>query len=154
MPLADGDGRKHVQKFVEDLRGGLRGALRKSLAHEISAGRGQRARGSGFGHSSNRTDGERSAKDAEIVVVHLIAESGVADLIQPLKMIEAHGIAVWHEQAMEGNRQAALPKALDFPGFPEKLRACRNQKMLAVVGIDIIGEQDTRWDRTSARRGG
>src|SRR5436190_4613995 len=56
-------------------------------------------------------------------------------------MIEAHGIAVWHEQAMEGNRQAALPKALDFPGLTEKFRACGNKKMLAVVGINIVRQQ-------------
>ena len=73
VPLADGDGRKNVQKSVEDLRRGLRGALRKSLAHEISAGRGQSAGGSAFGHSSNGANGERSAKDAEIVVVDLVA---------------------------------------------------------------------------------
>src|SRR5439155_17213996 len=52
VPLADGDGRKNVEKTVEDLRRGLRGALRKSLAHEISAGRGQSTGGSAFGHSS------------------------------------------------------------------------------------------------------
>ena len=41
VPLADGDGRKHVQEFVEDLCGGLPHALRESLAHEVSAGGGK-----------------------------------------------------------------------------------------------------------------
>jgi len=37
VPLADGDGRKHIQEFVENLGRGLRHALRESLAHEVGA---------------------------------------------------------------------------------------------------------------------
>ena len=75
------------------------------------------------------------------MVVDLIAETSVSDLVQALKMIEAYGVAVWHEQAMEGNRQAALPKAFDLPGLTEEFRACGDKKPLAIVGVDIIREQ-------------
>ena len=38
VAFADGDRGHEVQELVEDLRGGLRGALPESLAHEIGAG--------------------------------------------------------------------------------------------------------------------
>ena len=38
VALADRDRRQNVQEFVENLRGGLSRALRKSLAHEVGAG--------------------------------------------------------------------------------------------------------------------
>ena len=75
VPLADRDGRQNVQEFVENLRGGLRRALRESLAHEVAPGCGECAACSCFGHGSESTDGERNAEDAEVVVVHLVAKS-------------------------------------------------------------------------------
>ena len=41
VALADRYRRHDVQEFVEDLRGGLGGALGKPLSHEVGAGRGQ-----------------------------------------------------------------------------------------------------------------
>jgi len=46
VPLADGDGRKHVQELVEDLGGGLCGALGKSLPHKVGSGGRESPRGS------------------------------------------------------------------------------------------------------------
>ena len=85
MPLADRDGRKDVQEFVEDLRGGLRCTLRESLTHEVGSGCGERAGSAGFGNRAERTDRERRAENAQIVVVDLVAETGVADLVEPLE---------------------------------------------------------------------
>src|SRR5579862_6633632 len=73
MAFADGDRRHDVQEFVEDLRGGLRGALSKSLAHEIAAGRGESSTRASFGHGSERADGKGETEDAKVVVVDLIA---------------------------------------------------------------------------------
>src|SRR5205807_1255440 len=134
VPLADGHRRKNVEKAVEDLRGGLRGALREPLAHEIAAGRREGARRSAFGHGPDRSNRERGAEDAEVMVVDLVAEAGVADLVEPLKVVEAGGIAIGHNQAMKRNREPRLPEALDFPGFPQQFRANRNQQMLSVMG--------------------
>src|SRR6516164_2232154 len=89
VPRADGDGRKKVEKAVKNLRRGLRGTLRESLAHEVGAGSRQCTRGANPGDSTNRANRERGAEDAEIVVVDLVAQAGVADLVEPLKMVEA-----------------------------------------------------------------
>src|SRR5437660_10058172 len=58
VPLADRDGRKNVQELVEDLRRGLRGALRETMPHEVTAGSGKSARSAAFGHGADRSDGE------------------------------------------------------------------------------------------------
>ena len=75
MALADRDRRQNVEKLVENLRGRLSHALRKSLTHEVGAGRGEGAAGSGFGDGSESADGERNAEDAQVVVVDLIAQA-------------------------------------------------------------------------------
>ena len=72
------------------------------------------------------------------MIVDLVAESGVADLIEPLKMIKAHGVAVWHEQPVKRNGEPPLPETLHLPRFTEKFRSCRNQQTLAVMRIDIV----------------
>src|SRR4029434_6701379 len=80
VPLADGHRRQDGEETVEDLRGRLRGALRESLAHEVGAGGGQRARCSAYGYGADRSDGERSAEDAEVVVIDLVAKACVSNL--------------------------------------------------------------------------
>ena len=74
-----------VEEFVEDLRGGLRGALRESLTHEVASGRVECASGAGFAHGSKRSDRERDSEDAKVVVVDLVAKTGVADLVEPFE---------------------------------------------------------------------
>ena len=45
---------------------------------------------------SESPDGQRHPKDAEVVVVDLIAQPGVADLVEPLELIEANRIPIRH----------------------------------------------------------
>ena len=137
VPLADGHRRQDVEKVVEDLRGGLRSALRESLAHEVGAGRGQRAGGASYGDGTDRANRERGTEDAKVMVVDLVTKPGISNLVETMEMVEARGISIGHNQPMKRNGKPALPKALDFAGFPEKLRAPGNQQMLAVVGIDV-----------------
>ena len=54
------------------------------LAHEVAARFRKRAARTCLGDGSQSADGERRAEDAEIVVVHLVAQSGVTDLIEAL----------------------------------------------------------------------
>ncbi len=137
VAFADGHRGHDVEEFVEDLRGGLRGALRESLAHEIGTGCVERACRSSFGDRSDRSDGERHTEDAEIVVVDLVPQAGVADLVEPLELVEADGISVRHEQAMEHDGETCLAEGVHLLGFAEQLRACRNEQVLAVVGIHV-----------------
>ena len=99
------------------------------------------ARGSAFRNRSERTDGERNTEDAEIVVIDLVPQTGVADLVESLELIEADGIAVGHQDAMEDDRETRLAEGVDFLGFTKQLRACGNEQMLAVVRVNVRREQ-------------
>ena len=90
-----------------------------------------------FGDGSESADRERDSEDAEIVVVDLIPQPRIADLIEPLELIEADGIAIGHEQAMEHDGQTCLAEGVHLLGFTEQFGACGNQQVLAVVRIDI-----------------
>ena len=64
--------------------------------HQVRAGRGQGAYGPGLCDGSESTNGQRHPKDAEIVVVYLIQQPGVAVLVEPLELIEANRIPIRH----------------------------------------------------------
>src|SRR5580704_3550965 len=119
VPLADGHRRQDVEKAVENLRGGLRGTLRKSLPHEVGAGRGQRPRRTGLGNGADRAYRERGSENAQVVIVDLIAKTGVADLIQALEMVETCRIPIRHDQAMKRNGKAGLAKTFHLAAFAE-----------------------------------
>src|SRR5271157_2494275 len=137
VTFANGDRGRNVQKSVQDLCGGLRHASGKSLTHQVAAGRCERAAGSRFANRTDCANGERDAEDAEIVVVDLIAEAGVADLIEPLKPVEADGISIGHEDAVEGHGQTCLAKSIDLLGFAEQLGSRGDQEVLAVVRVNV-----------------
>jgi hypothetical protein len=90
MALADGDRWQNVEELVQNLRGRLGHASRKSLTHKVSAGCREGAAGSGFGDGSQNTDGERDAEDAQVVIVDLIAQPRVADLVETFELVEAN----------------------------------------------------------------
>jgi hypothetical protein len=69
----------------------------------------------------------------KIVIVHLVAECGFADLIEALELVEADRQAVRHDQSMEYDGKALLAKRLNFLRFAEDLGARRNERMLPVV---------------------
>ena len=75
--------------------------------------------GSAFSDRAEGADGERCAEDAQIVVVDLVAQPGVADLVEALELVEADGIAVRHEQAMEHDGEACLAEGVDLFRFAE-----------------------------------
>ena len=121
VPFANGHGRQNVQEAVENLFGRLRHARCELLAHEIAAGVGENAARSCLGYGSQSADGERCAEDAEIVVVYLVAQPGVADLIEALELVEADGIPVGHDEPVEGHGEAGLPEGFHLLRFAENL---------------------------------
>ena len=110
-----------VEKLVEDLCGGLRCTLRESLAHAVGGGHDKRTRGVGFRHGSESANGQRDSEDAEIVVVDLVSETGVTDLVEAFELIEADGIAVRHEHAMEEDGETCLAEGVHLLGFAQQL---------------------------------
>src|SRR5207248_10642357 len=103
----------------EDLRGGLGGALCKSLSHEVGAGLGQGTGGPALRDCAERANSQRDSEDSEVVVVRLITKANVADLVQTLELVEADGIAVRHDEPMEGYGETRLAKRVHLFGFAE-----------------------------------
>ncbi len=127
VAFADGHRGQDVQELVEDLRRRLRGALCESLAHEVGARCVERTSGSRFGDGSQCADREGHSEDAEIVVIDLIPQPRIADLIEPLELIEADGISVGHEQAMVSHVYGAhydfAANELGHPVFHGQMRS-------------------------------
>src|ERR1700723_2799732 len=141
MTLANSDCGKDVEKAIEDLRGRLSRALRESLPHKVAAVLRDPAAGTGFGYCSESADGERNTKDAEVVVVDLIPQTGVADLIESGEPVETGGVTVRHNHAVENDCETGLTGVLDLARFTEEFCSGGQEEMLAVVGIDIGREK-------------
>src|SRR5258708_23110730 len=75
------------------------------------------------------------------MVVYLVAKPTVADLVEPLELVETGGIPVRHEKAMKSDSQTSLAEVIDSAGFAEKFGPGWDQSVLSVVGIDIGREQ-------------
>src|SRR5712671_5451585 len=112
VALANGEGRKNVEEAIENLRGRLRGTRCKSLAHEFTSRRSSNAASACLGDRSKSADGQRHTENAEIVVVCLIAQTGVADLVESSELVEADGITVGHDEAVEDNGKPRLARVL------------------------------------------
>src|SRR6185437_7231558 len=80
-------------------------------------------------------------EDFEIVVVDLIAQTCVANLIHACKLIEAYGIAVRHDEPVKRDGKARLAERFHALGLPQNLRARGDEKVLAVMGVNIVGDE-------------
>jgi hypothetical protein len=72
------------------------------------------------------------------MMVHLIAQTRLPDLTQALKLIEVHGIAVRHDEAVKEDRQPFLSERLDFTDFAQNTASLRNKEMASVVGVQAL----------------
>ena len=53
---------------------------------------------------------------------------------------------------MEGNGKSCLPEGVDFVGFAYDFAAGRNEKVLTVVRVNVVGEQaDDRAGKTTVK---
>ena len=71
----------------------------------------------------------------------MIAKSGFTDLAETFKLIEAHGVSVGHDEAVERDGEALLAEGVVAFDLAEHPRTLRDQKMLIVVGIDVGGDE-------------
>jgi hypothetical protein len=127
MAFADGDGWQQVEEPIEDLFRRTSCALPEALAQAISSGLRQHPSGPRFGHGAESADGERSAEDAQVVVVDLVAQASIARLVEAFELVEADRVAVGHEEAMKNDGETRLPERCDLACFPENLAARRKR---------------------------
>ena len=70
-------------------------------------------------------------------MIHLVAQAGFADLIQTLKLVQRHGIAVRHDEPVKDNGQPTLAEGLNFPDFTQNAGPLGNQEVLSIMRIDV-----------------
>src|SRR6266478_6825722 len=141
MSFANCDRGHDVEKFVENLCRGLSCALPKSLPETVGSRLAQDPSGANLRHGSECANRQRGAEDAEIVLVDLIPQAGITYLVEPLELIQADGITVRHDEAMKHDGKPRLAERIDLLRLTQNLRSGGNQKMLAVVGVNVGSEK-------------
>ena len=51
------------------------------------------------------------------MIVHLIAKASIAGLVESFELVEAHGITIRHDEAVEDNGQTRLAEGVHFLCF-------------------------------------
>jgi hypothetical protein len=116
MALANGDGGEQVQEPAQNVRGRLREAGSHALAVGICRGlRQSQTAGvaTDLGQTTDCSHCDGYTEDLQVMMVDLIFQSGLADLVQAMKLIQIDRVSVRHDEPMEGNGQAGLAKALN-----------------------------------------
>src|SRR5579884_2428614 len=139
--LADRDRGHEVQEAVHDALAGHGHGFTKPDAGLVKRRAGEDIARSGFGNAAEKPDGERSSKDLHVVVVHLIVQGGGAKLVKSFELVEIDRIPVRHDEAVKEHGKPLLAEGVDLIGFAQNLGASRDQDMLPVVGIDIVGDE-------------
>src|SRR5579885_532686 len=64
-----------------------------------------------------------------------------AEPVKSFELVEIDRIPVRHDKAVKEHGEPLLAEGVDLIGFAQNLRARRNQDVLPVVGIDIVGDK-------------
>src|SRR5215467_4259500 len=127
--------------------------LRKTASHALPVSIGRRLKNAaivvGLSESSDGSDCEGHAKHLSIVMVHLIAKTGFANLVQALELVQAQRITIRHYQAVEEDCQAFLAEDADALYFPQYFASLGNQQVLPVVRVHV--DRQHAIDRTGKR---
>src|SRR5262245_54343976 len=83
-------------------------------------------------------------------MVHLVAEAGVAVLIQSEELIQAIRAAVRHQEAMEGHGESHLSERLDGLRFPQNPCARGDEYLPPRMRIERVGYETVDGRRARA----
>ena len=92
----------------------------------------------GLGCAGDDAQRDRRAEYLDVVVVDLVLEAGGSGLIETVELVEIDGVAIRHEQPMEGDGEALLAEAGDLLHIAQDERAFRDQA--------DAGGPGCRWD--------
>src|SRR6202034_4188162 len=102
VPLANGDGGRNLHEAVKDGRRRLRNAGGCACRERLRAtGRDSSAALLDFTSAGDKTQSDGCAEDLEVVIVDLVFGTLLAYLVETMKLVEVHAVAVWHDEAME-----------------------------------------------------
>src|SRR5215469_14117868 len=143
ITFANRDRRWDVNETIQHSGGILRQACGDAVLVGINAIASECAAAVGhFRGSANDPERDRSPEYREIVVVDLVLESGLANLIESLKLVKVNRVAVRHNHAVEDNGHTPLlaeTSCADLARFSEHDCAFRYQDVLMIVRVDGSG---------------
>ena len=70
-------------------------------------------------------------------MIHLISQTGFADLVETLELVEAHGKAIGHDHPVKEDRHTLLTHAFELAHFSQKTGALWHQEALMIMRIDV-----------------
>ena len=94
----------------------------------------------GLRQSSNRTNGKRDSKDLHVVVIDLVTQSGFADLVHALKLIQRHGVPVRHDEPVKHDGEPVLAEVGNALYLAQCTGTLRNEQVLAIAGINVCSQ--------------
>src|SRR4029453_5765048 len=101
VALPNRDGRQSIQEPIHHLQRGLRRSVAYATGDDdgaIAFAVGEAGAAEVLRQAAHQTDRRRRTEGRQIVLVDAIAESRVADLVQPDELIEPERAAVRHHQ--------------------------------------------------------
>jgi len=144
VSLPDGDGRKPVQKPIHHLHRSLRSRIADTARDDdgsVSIAATQTSTSQVLGQAADQSNRRRGPKRGQVVMVHLVAEAGVADLIESEELVEAVRAAVRHQQAVERHSEPRFAKGLDRLRFSENSCAGGDKHLPARMRVERIGHE-------------
>src|SRR6185295_2489428 len=126
VSLPDGDRRKPVEKPIHHLERRLRRCVADPTSDDdcsIAITAAQARASEILGEPADKADRCRRSERGQVMLVDLVAETGIADLVESQELIEPVGTAVGHQQAMEGHGKTGLTERLYRLSFTENPRA-------------------------------
>jgi len=140
VPLANGDRGRDLHEAVKNGHRRLGNACASASRERLgAAGRDGAAALLDLARAGDKTQRDRCAKDLEIVIIDLVLCPFLADLVETVKLVEVHAVAVGHDEAVENHGNAALLAEASSPNFlclTESDGAIGDEHMLAIMGIE------------------
>ena len=91
--------------------------------------------------AADETDRSGRTECRPVVVIHLVAQTRIADLIEAEELIETQRAAVRHQQPVKGHGESRLAERLNGSRLAENACARGNQDVLAAVGVHRVRDQ-------------
>src|SRR5262245_41881373 len=111
MPLANRDRWQPIEKAIHDLHRSLGGGVAHAAGDDnrpVSIATAESGTAQVLREAADQANSRSRAECRQKVMVDLVAQSGIADLVEAHELIEAVAPTVRHEQPMEGHGKARL----------------------------------------------
>src|ERR1019366_4684815 len=142
VALPNRDRGRYLHEAVKNAGCRLRDTGRSPVSQCLGAARGDGAAAlRNLAGAGNHTQGDRGAKDFQVVVVDLVLQPFLPDLVEAVKLVEIDGIAIRHNQTVKNDGHTPLlseARRSNLLGFAPNDRSLGDDDVLMVVRIQRV----------------